>query len=59
MGLGQIGEFSFVLASALVAAGAIPDHVYVAMVAVVAISIAVSTIAVRLVGSRPTEASPA
>jgi CPA2 family monovalent cation:H+ antiporter-2 len=59
VGLGQIGEFSFVLASALVAAGAIPDHVYVAMVAVVAISIAVSTIAVRLVGSRPTEAAPA
>jgi CPA2 family monovalent cation:H+ antiporter-2 len=49
VGLGQMGEFSFVLASALVAAGTIPVDVYVALVAAVAISIAVSAVAVRLV----------
>lgn len=49
VGLGQIGEFSFVLASALVAAGAIAGDVYVALIAAVAISIGASTIAVRLV----------
>ena len=49
VGLGQIGEFSFVLASALVAAGTIPASIYVALVATVAVSIAVSAVAVRLV----------
>ncbi len=49
VGLGQIGEFSFVLASALVAAGTIPASIYVALVAAVAVSIAVSAVAVRLV----------
>src|SRR5689334_4574711 len=47
VGLGQIGEFSFVLGSAAVAASAIGDEVYVALVAAVAVSIAVSTVAVR------------
>jgi CPA2 family monovalent cation:H+ antiporter-2 len=47
IGLGQIGEFSFVLGSAAVAANAIGDEVYVALVAAVAVSIAVSTVAVR------------
>ena len=51
VGLGQIGEFSFVLGSATLAAGAISDDAYVALVAAVAISIAVSAVAVRLVGS--------
>jgi CPA2 family monovalent cation:H+ antiporter-2 len=49
VGLGQMGEFSFVLASALVAAGTIPIEVYVALVAAVALSIAASAVAVRLV----------
>ncbi len=49
VGLGQMGEFSFVLASALVAAGAIGGEIYVALIAAVALSIAVSTVAVRLV----------
>jgi len=49
VGLGQMGEFSFVLASALVAAGTIPVAAYVALVAAVALSIAVSAVAVRLV----------
>jgi CPA2 family monovalent cation:H+ antiporter-2 len=50
VGLGQIGEFSFVLGSAAIAAGAIGDDLYVALVAAVAISIGVSAVAVRLVG---------
>ncbi|HEY7132449.1 MAG TPA: cation:proton antiporter [Candidatus Limnocylindrales bacterium] len=49
VGLGQIGEFSFVLGSAAIAAGAISDELYVALDAAVAISIAVSTVVVRLV----------
>jgi CPA2 family monovalent cation:H+ antiporter-2 len=52
IGLGQIGEFSFVLGSAAVAADAITDETYVALVAAVALSIAVSTVVVRLVGVR-------
>jgi CPA2 family monovalent cation:H+ antiporter-2 len=54
VGLGQIGEFSFVLGSAAAAAGAIGGDIYVALVAAVALSIAVSTVVVRLVG----EAAP-
>jgi CPA2 family monovalent cation:H+ antiporter-2 len=50
VGLGQIGEFSFVLGSASVAAGAIANETYVALIAAVALSIAVSTVIVRLVG---------
>ena len=50
VGLGQIGEFSFVLGSAAVAAGAIGEEAYVALIAAVAVSIAVSSVAVRLVG---------
>lgn len=53
IGLGQIGEFSFVLGSATLAAGAITREMYVALVAAVALSIAASTVAVRLVGSGP------
>ncbi len=51
--LGQIGEFSFVLASTLLAAGAIADHVYVALVAAVAISIGASAVLARSAGRRP------
>jgi CPA2 family monovalent cation:H+ antiporter-2 len=49
IGLGQIGEFSFVLASAGLATDAIDDILYGAIIAAVAVSIAVSSIAVRLV----------
>jgi K+:H+ antiporter len=57
VGLGQVGEFSFVLGSAALAAGAIPGDTYVALIAAVAVSIAVSTVVVRMVGpARPTEA---
>ncbi len=52
IGLGQVGEFSFVLGSAAVAAGAITNEAYVGLVAAVAVSIAVSTVVVRLVGQR-------
>ena len=49
VGLGQVGEFSFVLASAGVAADAIDQVVYVAIVMAVAISIGASSVAVRFV----------
>ena len=60
IGLGQIGEFSFVLGSAAVAAGAIAHETYVALIAAVALSIAVSSVVVRVVGRRhDPDATPA
>ncbi len=60
VGLGQIGEFSFVLGSAAIAAGAIAGEIYVALVSAVAVSIAVSTVVVRFVGRpAPSEADVA
>ncbi len=56
VGLGQIGEFSFVLASAGAAAGVLSAEVYAAVLASVAVSIAVSTVAVRFAASRPSDA---
>jgi len=53
VGLGQVGEFSFVLGSAAVAAEAITNEAYVALVAAVAISIAISTVAVRFAAAGP------
>ncbi|MBA2721201.1 MAG: cation:proton antiporter [Chloroflexi bacterium] len=55
VGLGQVGEFSFVLGSTAVAAGAITNDTYVALVAAVALSIALSTVLVRFAGERPLE----
>jgi monovalent cation:H+ antiporter-2, CPA2 family len=52
IGLGQIGEFGFVLATVAVARGVLPNAVYAALLAAVAASIAVSSVAVRLVGPR-------
>ena len=52
VGLSQIGEFSFVLASVGLAAGVIERPLYAAMLSAVAITIAVSTIAVRYAGPR-------
>ncbi|HYU48497.1 MAG TPA: cation:proton antiporter [Candidatus Limnocylindria bacterium] len=49
IGLGQMGEFGFVLASVALAASAIGSDVHAAILAAVATSIAVSTVAVRLV----------
>ena len=56
VGLGQIGEFSFVLASVVLARGAIGEDVFAAILAAVAISIAASTILVRLVRRAPVPA---
>ncbi len=49
VGLSQIGEFGFVLATVAVARGALPSEVYSALLAAVAASIAVSSIVVRLI----------
>ncbi len=57
VGLGQIGEFSFVLASAAAAAAAIDQTLFTAIIAAVAISIAVSSTAVRRIGLPKTPAS--
>jgi CPA2 family monovalent cation:H+ antiporter-2 len=48
VGLGQVGEFGFVLATVAVARDVLPGEVYAALLAAVAASIAVSSIAVRL-----------
>jgi CPA2 family monovalent cation:H+ antiporter-2 len=47
VGLGQMGEFGFVLATTLVGAGAITGSTYVAVLAAVVVSIAASAILVR------------
>jgi K+:H+ antiporter len=62
VGLGQMGEFSFVLAALLAAASAITSQVYVAMIAAVAVSIGMSTIIVRLLpvpAAMPADIAPA
>ena len=61
VGLGQVGEFSFVLASVGLAAGVVPAELYAAVLTSVAITIVVSTVVVRLVGDRssPSEAPAA
>jgi monovalent cation:H+ antiporter-2, CPA2 family len=58
VGLGQVGEFSFVLGSAAAAAGAIAEDAYVALMAAVAVSIAVSAVVVRMVASGSREPHP-
>jgi CPA2 family monovalent cation:H+ antiporter-2 len=57
VGLGQIGEFSFVLAAALVRANLLAGEVYAALLATLAVSIAVSSVAVRL-AARPASVTP-
>ncbi|MEO8274096.1 MAG: cation:proton antiporter [Chloroflexota bacterium] len=49
VGLGQVGEFGFVLATVAVTRGILPGEVYAALLAAVAISIAVSSIAARAI----------
>ena len=59
VGLAQLGEFSFVLASVGLAAGIIERPLYAAMLAAVAITIAISTLAVRYAQGWPARsASP-
>ena len=48
VGLGQVGEFSFVLGSVGVARGVIPPELYTALLAAVVLTIALSTVVVRL-----------
>ena len=49
MGLAQIGEFSFVLATVGLVAEVIDPILYAAILGAIAISIAASTVAVRFV----------
>jgi Kef-type K+ transport system membrane component KefB len=51
IGLGQIGEFSFVLATLGLATDLFDPLLYTAILAAVALTIAGSTIAVRLIGT--------
>ena len=53
IGLGQIGEFSFVLATIGLAHGLIPGELYAAILASVVITIAASTVLVRVGHSSP------
>ena len=53
VGLGQIGEFGFVLATVAVARGVLPSELYAALLAAVAVSIAGSSIVARLVRRAP------
>lgn len=53
IGLGQIGEFSFVLATIGLNRGVIPRELYAAILAAVVLTIAASTLLVRLGHSRP------
>jgi len=50
--LGQVGEFSFVLATAGFAQGVIPQEVYTGILCAVIVSIAGSAIAARRIGSK-------
>ena len=52
VGLGQIGEFSFVLATIGVSRKVIPSELYAAILAAVVLTIAASTLLVRLGYSR-------
>jgi CPA2 family monovalent cation:H+ antiporter-2 len=52
IGLAQIGEFSFVLASIGMASGVIERPLYAALLSAVAITIAVAAVAVRYAGPR-------
>jgi monovalent cation:H+ antiporter-2, CPA2 family len=56
VGLGQIGEFGFVLATVAVARGVLPAEIYAALLAAVAVSIAASSIVVRFVRRAPAAA---
>jgi CPA2 family monovalent cation:H+ antiporter-2 len=55
IGLGQVGEFSFVLAAAALSLGLIGSDLYAAVLGGVVVSIAASTMLVRRIGGRTTE----
>ena len=56
-GLGQIGEFSFVLATIGVSRHVIPSELYAAILAAIVLTIAASTLLVRVGYARPSRAS--
>jgi CPA2 family monovalent cation:H+ antiporter-2 len=58
IGLGHVGEFSFVLGSAALAAGVLSNDVFVALLATTALTIGAAAVAVRLAG-RDRGVSPA
>ena len=58
VGLSQIGEFGFVLATVAVTRGVLAGEVYAALLAAVAASIAASSVAVRLIGRSTNVAEP-
>jgi predicted Kef-type K+ transport protein len=58
IGLGQIGEFSFVLASIVLGRALIPASLYSAVLAAVVVTIVISTTLMRL-GRRPPQAQAA
>jgi predicted Kef-type K+ transport protein len=55
VGLGQVGEFSFVLGSLALAHRLIPAQLYTALLAVVVVTIVASTVLVRLGSKRTRE----
>jgi len=55
IGLGQVGEFSFVLGSTAMAAGAIGIEVYEAILGAVVVTIIGSTVLVRIIGGKSRE----
>ncbi len=55
VGIGQVGEFTFVLASIGLGAGAIDRELYMALLGSIVISIALSSVVVRAVGRRTLE----
>ena len=57
-GLGQVGEFSYVLGALALGAGLITNQVETALIAAVALTIAASSVLVRLVGANAAEAAP-
>jgi monovalent cation:H+ antiporter-2, CPA2 family len=57
IGLGQIGEFSFVLAALGLESGQLARPIYTAILAAVTVSIAVSTVIVRLPRAVPARSS--
>lgn len=59
IGLGQVGEFSFVLAAIVLARNLIPNELFTALIVSVVLTIAVSTVAVRLVGGTQKTSKPA
>jgi len=53
IGLGQVGEFSYVLGALALGAGFITKEVSAGLIGAVVVSIAASSILVRVAGSKP------